>query len=730
MAGPRLPGPPGIASGGFQGGVPVRPAAPQNGNEFTELSDALGSLSGSVSRAGTQYLQQQNQAKIATSEQLREAADKEAEVIKAQLQGYTAAQIGESLNSEPMAAKFRENPYILPAVNIHRGRVAAGETFQSMIEEGVNVKDPKAVQEYLKGATGELKDPFLAAGFNEEWARRDAQLRSLQSQEALERAEADRSAMGATEFDAVWTDTLKATGSATEAAAATISALYNGEGVNGWEATDIVISKMRAAAVEGNIEMVEALANAPRGRAPSLAADAKVGDEVATHIRNARTTWKEQRELIHVETRTSLNDMIDAGATRAKLENSPEGKLLQAEDPEKWGQVVERHRSKVEQAREESKRRAIASARVSAERNLVGQAASMIADGRGEFIQNFVTDLGDGNVLSVTAASLKQDGMAALRSAVFPDGFEDIADEKLPAAKQYTRKLADSGMKDPLIEGHLQGAGAYMNPENIVGNEKYVANALKLYRQLDASVALQYVPDAKTRAVYAAADQMLTANPKLTVEQAMSRAVANATLPKVKDTPKNIRDVAAGIRLQDYANPKQGGLFGIGAGPNMVDVGDSPLYNELIDRTAEFQQYGMDGPAALAAAKKEVEGSYISVHGRPLRLPNDPKYAGQTPEKWSQTVNLALDHAAATSKAGGKASDYIITHANGVVYTVRRPDGDIDFLTAEQIMKMAGARLQTQAKSDQYGRLAAANRAAKYDPDDALDKANKAARNK
>ncbi len=713
MAGPRLPGPPGIATGGFQGGVPVRPATPQNGNEFTELSDALGPLSGTVSRAGTQYLQQKNQAKITKADALREEADKEAEVIKAQLQGYTAAQIGESLNSEPMAAKFRENPYILPAVNIHRGRVAAGETFQAMIEEGVNVKDPKAVQQYLQGATGDLKDPFLAAGFNEEWGRRDAQLRSIQSQEALERAEADRSAMGATEFDAVWTDTLKATGSAKDAASATISALYNGEGVNGWEATDIVISKMRAAAVTGDVEMVEALANAPRGSAPSLAADAKVGDEVATHLRNARTTWKEKRELVHVDTRTTLNDMIDAGATRAKLENSPEGKLLQAEDPEKWGQVVERHRSKVEQAREESERRAIASAKVNAERNLVGQAAMMIADGRGEFIQNYAADLGDGNVLSVTAASLKTDGMNALRASIFPDGFEAVEDTKLPAVKQYTRKLADSGMKDPMLEGHLQGAGAYMNPENIVGNEKYVANALKLYRQMDASVALQYVPDSKTRAVYAAADQMLMANPKLTVEQAMSRAVGNATMPKVKDTPKNIRDVAAGIRLQDHANPKVGGLFGIGDGPNMVDVADSPLYNELVDRTAEYQQYGMDAPAALAAAKKEVEGSYISVHGRPLRLPNDPRYAAQTPEKWSQTVNLALDHAAATSKAGGKASDYTITHANGVVYTVRRPDGDIDFLTVEQILKMAVARSQANATSAQYGRIAAATTAAK-----------------
>jgi hypothetical protein len=108
-----------------------------------------------------------------------------------------------------------------------------------------------------------------------------------------------------------------------------------------------------------------------------------------------------------------------------------------------------------------------------------------------------------------------------------------------------------------------------------------------------------------------------------------------------------------------------------------------------------------------------VEASYISVHGRAVRLPNDPKYPGETPEKWSTTVNLALRHAAATSGAGGEAKDYVISHAGGVVYTLLKPDGDVDFLTAVQIRELAAARAHGEEVLRQGARGRAAANAAK-----------------
>lgn len=693
----RLIQAPRIASGGFAGGVSSGAAGAPEGNELIDLANAMGTFSGEFSRAySTWHGNDQERKRINQDIQRKDAEAASAQIIANDLQGYTAAQMGEALASEPLAKKFSENPYILPAVQLHRGRKAADEAAQRMTEAGVDVSDAKAVAQWTKENLGKLDDPFLARGFNEQWERWSSQFAQMSFKALAEAAETDRQNIGSSEWDLAIHDSKDLP--VADRVANAMEELYAVPGISGAERSEIQMTKLRQAAATGDVELAEAIANAKRGDAPAILADARLGGQAAAYVETARTERLQRRESLHVETQTKLWDMITSGITIPMLEQTPEYQLLKAEDPEKQASIDNRIRSYIAQQRDEAERKAkeaardLAASRVSSwENERVIAAAQLLGAGRGEFIQGESATLGEGVAVSVSTSQLRQEGMNVLRASVFPSGFEGLSPDELLKVKPYVRNLAAGNVTDPVLQGFLQGASAYMTIESLAGNEKYLAGAFDVYRQMDPHHAAQYVPDVQQRAVYAKMDQLLTSNPSLPLDQVAARAVASVHLPKPPDTPADVRAAAAAIRLRDHANPNKGGLFGMGAGPNDVDVTDSQMYGELLELTIDFQQAGLDRAAALAAARKEVEGSYIAVNGRPLRLPNDPKYPGETPERWSEVVNLALQHAAA--EFGGSPQDYVIQHAAGMMYSIRRPSGEVDFLPATRIRALATERL-------------------------------------
>lgn len=688
---------PQVAAGGFAGGVSQGAQSPQQGNELIDLADALGQFSGDFTRAaGVWHGADQDRKRTNIVIQRKDAEQASADIIQNELAGYTAKQMGEALASEPMVKRFAENPYILPAVQIHRGRKAADEANMQMTEAGVDIRNPEAVRAWAKDNLPKHDDPFFSQGFNEQWERWGSQHAQMQFKEKVDGIERDAADMGSTEFTTTFADSRSAGLSVADSVANAFEELNNVPGLRPEDKTQIQMSQLGAAAAAGDLELTQAIANAPRGSAPPLSKDARHADDVAAAVVRAEGTAFAKRNNERVQTMTTMFDKVDAGITREKLESLPEMQYLAEHDEEKWSRIIERHRAKSEEDRKEAARQAAANMRASVEGEAYTMAAAMIAAGRGEFIQGYSRSLAEGVDINLSATQLRNEGVNIVRAQYFPSGFEGLSAPDMARVKPYVRALAASNMKDPILEGFLQGASAYMTPESLAGNEKYLAGAFDVYRKMDPHHAAQYVPDTAARAMYAKMDQLLTANPSLSLDQVAKRAVASVTLPRVSDTPTNVRNLAAAIRLEDPVNPNKGGLFGMGAGPNMVDVTDSQMYNELVELRGDFMQAGLDANAADQAARKEVEGSWIAVHGRPLRMPNDPAYPGDTKESWAQTVDLALKHAAATSGAGGKPEDYVIQHVGGVLYSIRRPDGDIDFLPATRLRALAQERLASE----------------------------------
>lgn len=698
-----------ILSGGFAGGVSTGPQSVAPGNELIDLANALGDFTGDFSRAAqTWHGNDQERKRINIGIQKKEAQEASAQIIQNELAGYTAKQMGDALASEPMAKRFAENPYILPAVQIHRGRKAADEANQAMTEAGVDIRNPEAVRQWTKDNIPKSDDPFFSQGFNEQWERWGSQHAQMQFKELAEAAEADRQAMGSTEWDNAFADSVGLP--ALDRVANAFEELNAMSGLSGAEKTDIQMTKLRRAAEIGDVEVAEAIANLQRGDAPSLLADARLGGQAQAYIEAARTEHLQRREGLHVETQTKLWDMIDTGITIPKLEETPEYLLLKQEDPEKQASIDRYIRSRIEQKRVEAQRAYAAAQRGAAEQGLIVSAARAIMSGQGEFITSFYRDYGDAGSFSMSAGEQRERGLEALRVSIFPEGFQNIGPDRGEVIRNYTRALADSNMKDSQLAGYLQGATAYLTPEGIqqllggstpeakADGVRYLKGVYNIYKHMDPTIAVQYFSDAKQTAVFATMDRLIQQDPDLPVDQAATRAVALTAQRATFDGPP--RDVAEALKNFRIKDPVAG---------TSVPVPADAIQGRMMERVLDLMTAGMPRAEAIPQARREMEGSFVAVHGKAVALPNDPDVPRETPERWARTVTAALEHTA--ESFGGEAKDYTIKHLYGEVYVITKPDGTTIPTTANEVREVAMHRLAKAEADTEAARRAAAEAA-------------------
>jgi hypothetical protein len=704
----RLSGPEAIQRGGFTGGVSAGAAPPPQGNSLLDLANGLANFTGAFNRTSAQVMRNEEQNKrvatdlneLETKKQRDEAAQESETMIATTLAGYNSNQIGEAIESEPLARQFKQNPYILPAIQIHRGRVAADESVQAMVSAGVDVRDAEAFNGWLRDNAPQSSDPFLAQGFNEQMQRNQAQFAQMQLKDTLEKADYDRVQAAGREFKTALQDTSDSHLTAEQRVSVAFQALASAPGLKGHEATDIQLSELREAAGSGDLEMASALAKTKRGEAPALLDDANVSAQAATYLKQA-------------ETRFDLYQKVDAGISLPGLRAEPGMALLKKEDPEKYGQVLNRWQETTQQAANQAKAAGLKSIRQAYRTDAAKQASDFILQGKGEFIQDVDVDLPDGSVFTVSGETAKQHGLEIARDRVFPNGILAVPDDHMENFREYTRKVADSHMKDPQLAGYLEGVAAYLTPEGIVGNENDVAYGYKVYKHMDPAVAATYFTDPKSRAVFQKMDELTQRNPSLTADQAAIRAVTQvfSSAPKLP-VNKTIKVPADAITIKDPLNShdKMFGLFGQAA--NIVTPDRERARAFLADRASEYMAQGMTDTTSIAKATEDFSTEHTVVNGSVVQLPpapsEGPTKGRETPAKFAQAATDALK---AVAKADGTddIKGYQLSNVSGEVYLIRKPNGDQDYVTAQSLRRLS----QEWAKKTQED--AAAERQAKAD---------------
>lgn len=347
----RLSSPEQIRSGGFSGGVHVTPEQAPQGSSLGEMAQALSRLNPALNRAAVNHHTQR-------IDQLREdgraASD---DLIANELSGLNAQAIGEALEADSeISQRLRDNPYILPNIQVHRGRKAADETALSLQEGGINPTDREAVQEWLSENNPGVDDRFFNRGFNEQLERHRSQWTQRQVTQTLEDAERTRLEMGQTEFDQVLEDTGNP--------AIAFAALSRVDGVDPSERTAIQMSSARRLADAGQEDALEALLATARGDAPALERVTGLAEEVGTLRNRARIRREAGERDGHIATLDSLKEDLALGRVSPySVENDPRYEGLPEEFRSqargaRLTMIRERHREDEQLARENEREQA------------------------------------------------------------------------------------------------------------------------------------------------------------------------------------------------------------------------------------------------------------------------------------------------------------------------------------------------------------------------------------
>lgn len=615
----RLNTPEAIQRGGFQGGVHVQAEQAPQGNSLIELAQSLSSLTGAVSRAGGQMVQQR-------ADRLREIAPEEmTQVVEGELAGYNAQQIGEALETEPMLARFRENPYLLPLLRRHQGRTAAQEWSQRMAEE-VDVRDPNAVQAWMEENTPELGDDrFVSAGFNEEAQRWRNQIGQLQLQEIVSDAKAARIDAYATDFRRMVEE------HGAEAAFAGARENQSALEVSGPEASQAQLRVARAFAEAGDRETARAILETRRGDAPSLLQSGQYGADAEALLDTAELNWRQSnaerwegeengfrmRALQNDLTTQELEDFLAASDWPEERQGRMREFLLQA-------QIAERRRIETLRREWEAEQRAIGRENArQAQHNALYDLDTMLMSGEDdetiftseawnaldtqnqisfrrrvetrrrtearegrtasatEWTENF-EDRTLGNAISAaitgnfaTFEDVRETNphnnreVVQTRSELIPEVIDNLRQTFLgdnpwnldpadqPAYRAYTQNLRSNGLVDQGLRRLMTSASAFMTPQAVQqeGSAARVEQAFNIYRHLDPAMVPDYVQDSEARAIFAGVSQFLQANPEADFEVALRSAVAAEALEAERGAATVGRDFSNAESLIDYRLP-------------------------------------------------------------------------------------------------------------------------------------------------------------------------------
>lgn len=667
--------------GGFTGGVFTGPGAAPPRSSLFELAEALGA----TGKSAVGGLVDDFGKRIETN---KKTALDEAAIFEQTTAGYTSEMLRAEIESEPMAAKFKANPYLLPAINVYRGRKLADELGLRMVQEGIDTGDAEAVQAFYQNNAPDLSDPFYARGFNEQNARLQAQFSQQQLKDAITQAEQDRLA-GAGE---IWREAFFATGDVNLAKAAVDESVF-GQSIDGRELAGIQFEFAKQLAVEGNIEMLDKLVNTKRGDAPSLAQDARYAGDVATLVAQASRNLRQSQAGERRAAQEALIDRIDLGMSWPSVEQSPEY-LAMAEPGQAEGAMSQEQqeikrawRAKQDELKRKAEQEEVLIAIQAAQEAAEERAAMLVSSGQSYLVEDYKYDDGTGRVRKFSAASLRSGAVNYLRRKTLGDAPFSLKGEDARAYRTYTDTLSAGKQQDPQLKAALNGMASALTSSGLQENPESVLQAYEIYRNLSNHGRQTYVTDGRTRAILEKIDRQIQDHPQMDVLSAAKKAVSVAESGvRIQPTSKLVGTTASSIKLEDPINIKP---WYVGGGNKKFTPDRSQVQDFLAERITDFVAFGMTPEEAAEAARKDAEQMFTVVNDVAVRLPEFPAGAGEsagipTPKAWGEDVHRFLTAYGVKGKV--PMEELRLTWTTGNQYALTRvtkgKDGveDVEFL--------------------------------------------------
>ena len=649
-----------IRGGGFAGGTFIGAPNENTSSPLRDLARSLGVATEGITKSlAADYLKGiDDKKKIALDE---------AEVFEQTTAGYTSEKLRAEIESEPMLAKFKENPYLLPAINVYRGRKQADELALQMVEAGIDTGDADGVRAFYEQNAPDLNDPFFARGFNEQNARLQAQFNQQQLKDAITTAEQDR--IGG--ISTVWVEAFQASGGDPAAATAAVKASAFGKSVKGQELTGIQMQYAEKLSVEGKLDELTKLLTSPRDGAPPLTEDINTAADSARFLAQARERATVATAGARRATQQELYDLIDRGASRAALRSSPqfmslatpgqaEGALSQEQE-----EVLNRHRARSEQLRQEAERRELAV--------LVEERTNQaIADAANKFSTGNVFDITDVSITNpvtgakrtLTASSMVQTVVDGLRSTTLGD--QPFALEGPEAQQRYSAYfglLSKNGTTDARAKKALAAMTSDVSLAGIQADPASASQALLMWRSMDANARKLHSPGGQQEAVLKMAASYLSDNPRMAPEAALMKAATRleSPAPKVDLFSASTKKAAKAVQLVDPSGAKE--WFGLGKRKGF-DPDDRQIQAFVQDRINEGLANRMTLEEATEFATAEAQTMFVAVNGAAVMLPErpDPRGVIPNPEAWAKDVGAVLG---AASVAEGLPSDRLKIVATG-----------------------------------------------------------------
>lgn len=640
--------------GGFAGGTFIGAPNENTTSPLTALSESLGI-------AGQQVTKGMTSGFLTNIENRKKEALDVAAVFEQTTAGYTAEQLGAEIESEPMAAKFKANPYLLPAINVYRGRKTADGLALQAAEAGVQAGDAEGMSAFYQQNAPDLNDPFFARGFNEQNSRIQAQFSQQQLKDAFASAEQDAVA-GAAQL---WKDTFEQSLDPGAATLAVRDSIF-GKSIDGKQIAAIQVDIAGSLAVEGNVEAFEALVDKKRGDAPSLAEDAIYAKDIAVLRSQALTERAQATQGLRNAAMTSALKLVNRGVTEASLRGSDEWNAM-AEFRQEEGsmsqeqkQIINALESRREQIKRENAQRAIAAEFNGNIDRATAAAAALMQQGAGYKIGDVTfTDATTGKTKSLSAASLVSGAITFLRQEALGENPFSLQGEDAKKYRAYTDGLTQSGYADPQLTRALAGMSSNLTVEGIVENPESAVQALTIFRNMGEAARSKHSPKGPSRTILEIADKMLGDNPRMAPEVALQRAVTMANSPvSIQPRSGTVKDAIKEVKLTDPQGTRT--WFGFGE-PKKFSPDRVQMQDFVTDRINERIAFGMSEEDAADATAKEASEMFVAVNGMAVRLPEKPLASGASPgpEQWAREVSAYTDALAASSSIPAEEIQFV-----------------------------------------------------------------------
>lgn len=659
-----------IRGGGFAGGTFI-------GAPNVDISSPLRDLAKSIGIAGDSMTKTLIAKNLKGIEDKQKLALDEAAIFEQTTAGYTSEKLNAEIESEPMLAKFKENPYLLPAINVYRGRKQADEMALTMVQAGIDVGDPDGVRQFYEENAPDLKDPFYARGFNEQNARLQAQFSQRQLQDAINQVETEAIEASSTLF----ADEFARTGDI-GATTAALRASPFGAKLTPKQLNDIQLELATRYALDGDVAKFDALTTGKRGDAPSLldspqtAVDVRRLRSQAENVAHEKTSGQRRAAMDTLE-----NEINSGRLTSNALLNDPRYLSLAApgQGPGEMSSAQKQVKDQYDAAQirfaEKAERARAAREMQNQIDEITRSAANQMAAGNGYLVEDVkIANPVTGAIKTITAAMQTEFAISGARKQLLGDSPMSYREADAPQRyKEYFGYLAKNAKEDPLVTRAFGAMTSNLSVETLKEDPTSAVQALTMWRSMSDHQQGRYSKDERTSRIMEMAANYIGDNPLMQPEVALSKAAARADsgIRPVRSDSKLVNNILTGLTITDPSGAKS--WFGFGSRKDATpDKGQVAGF--VADRTSEALQFGMTEAEASESVQKQVAAMFVTVNGAAVRLPQEPNKKGiiQSPEDWAKDVSVFIGGIAA-SEGVPSAELYMVSDGvSGDRYTLFR----------------------------------------------------------